>query len=833
MTSVVKHRAPSSSIIMEGLPTSLPELLQSTRAIDGVLLLQHEAATTVPSSSSSTSSHDSSTEDDSQKRRRWIENKVRLALLLTRSYAKFLDQISDEHDALHQLADLQLADFFVYLQDTSPSTTVQTSILTEVEIISPLRIDGRQHTPQKLSEMQILGKILYLALSLDQAYPIDLSSVLFCSTIPNKPSNGSAPMNPTKKERVTDDSLLARLIDSKTLPVSMCRLLSDLIDSGPAGKADTPITNVNDVIQDLEQMITHPTQFLHDSPRGIEELMLSKSHGHDSPQAKDVLSKSHLFGQVYHGRKDEIAAIINVATQMDHINQGENLEKTADGGGGDMNRLEVVYVNGLSGSGKSALIQTVKDRLSGSGWTAIKAKFERSSEHTSHAMLLSMFDEVVSNIIKGTGKNSSSQESIQRVSTTLLDALGQTGVLSLAEALPSVELLFDDKCWNRVTNEKVDTGKRDAGKAQLLCNRQLIYSLTKLLETVLEFDKYIIICDDLQWVDQTSMSFMTEILTNIGNVEHIRGHCLFVGLYREDEVDAKHPLTTQFKDLEANMSINISRIKLSSLSKDDVIEMVMQEFHLPHRIVLELASVVHKKTAGHPMFVIELLNTLLRDSTIYYNSEKRRHCWNRSDINCLQTGESVAELIASNISSMSPKFQRMLHILSCFGIKIITAVVKILDNFETGISTAVDIFNEQGIIDTDGHMIIFTHDLIQQAVYENMDFHQRKSLHLDIGTFMCRQSEKSLSSSMGALQLQNGVSLVFQLECIACDQIAFAGHETINDMQRLSYAERFLSAGLQCSQRFNYSAATYYFVKGIEFLGENCWNEDLQLCIEL
>ena len=144
-------------------------------------------------------------------------------------YAKFLDQISGVHDALHQLADLQLADFFFYLQDASPyadngyasdycstSTasatvgTLKTSILTEVEIISPLRIDGRQSTPQELSEMQILGKILYLALSLDQAYPIDLSSVLFCSTIPNKPSNCS-PMNPTKKECVTDDSVLARL----------------------------------------------------------------------------------------------------------------------------------------------------------------------------------------------------------------------------------------------------------------------------------------------------------------------------------------------------------------------------------------------------------------------------------------------------------------------------------------------------------------------------------------------------------------------------------------------------------------------------------------------
>jgi hypothetical protein len=223
-----------------------------------------------------------------------IENKVRVVLLLTRSYAKFLDQISGKHNALHQLADLQLADFFVYLQDASPyadngydsdycstSTasatvgTLKTSILTEVEIISPLRIDGRQSTPQELSEMQILGKILYLALSLDQAYPIDLSSVLLCSTIPNKPSNGS-PMNPTKKERVTDDSVLSRLIENKTLPVSICRLLSDLIDSGPAGKADSPIDNVNEVIQELEQMITHPTQLLHDSPRPCEQV-LSKS----------------------------------------------------------------------------------------------------------------------------------------------------------------------------------------------------------------------------------------------------------------------------------------------------------------------------------------------------------------------------------------------------------------------------------------------------------------------------------------------------------------------------------------------------------------------------
>jgi hypothetical protein len=49
----------------------------------------------------------------------------------------------------------------------------------------------------------------------------------------------------------------------------------------------------------------------------------------------------------------------------------------------------------------------------------------------------------------------------------------------------------------------------------------------------------------------------------------------------------------------------------------------------------------------------------------------------------------------------------------------------------------------------------------------------------------------------------------------------------------MKFAEWFLSAGLTTSKRFNFRAAHYYYVKGIEFLGEDSWILDLQLCTEL
>ena len=101
-------------------------------------------------------------------------------------------------------------------------------------------------------------------------------------------------------------------------------------------------------------------------------------------------------------------------------------------------------------------------------------------------------------------------------------------------------------------------------------------------------------------------------------------------------------------------------------------------------------------------FIVELLNSLVRDGIISYSPKQCQYTWSRDAIDLIQTGESVAELIASNISSMPEKSQRVLRILSCFGIQTDLPLLQVLEVFEEGMTSQIDEFIDQGILDRAG-----------------------------------------------------------------------------------------------------------------------------------
>lgn len=142
--------------------------------------------------------------------------------------------------------------------------------------------------------------------------------------------------------------------------------------------------------------------------------------------------------------------------------------------------------------------------------------------------------------------------------------------------------------------------------------------------------------------------------------------------------------------------------------------------------------------------------------------------------------------------------------------------------------------------------MIFSHDLVQQAVYESITLHEQRMLHHDLGMHLSAISQRddsiALASGLGQLQLNNdrqfysGKGLTSPLIGIACEQLNLAGAETICDEnQRLVVAEHNLSAGKKTSRQSDFCAALYYYSNGIKFLGgaDECWSADPQLCLEL
>ena len=751
-----------------------------------------------------------------------MDNAVRLALLVTRSFVTFLSDAlskSSHEDVLQLVSLLQLSDVFVKLgQNGSPEAAQNNGgalifTLHEMDIISPKNQVREEQQQQHPTPKQILGRLLYSIFSMGQSPPSDL--FVAGTSISPQPSNGAggtggANRSSSKSFRSAETSLFSELIEAKLFPVPACRLLSDLIDIGPDGKADSPARSFEEVIQDLEQMMSQPQIFLHDPyyPQGVPP--------------------PPIFGQVFHGRKEEITTLLKTAVQIEN----EDDESAKFG-------VESIFVSGIAGSGKSVLVHTVANHLDSRGWMVIKAKFERSTEHASRGIISAMFDSVISHLArKKEGGVPSDVEYVQRVSQAMSESIKHDGLSRLVPFLPSLPRLFDDiKC----SSSPMEIEAAEIG------NWKLIYSLTKLLEAVLEQDRFIMICcDDLQWADKQSLSLISEVLVNIGGIKRIRHHCLFVGLFREEEVEMT-PFSIQYTYLQTSSHINSSEIKLPGLSKDVMVDMMTEEFRLPKRYVRELADIVFKKTAGHALFAVELLNSFIRGSIIAYKSDKRRFAWDLIRLDCIQTGGSAAKLIASKFSSLPSESQRLLRILSCFGIQMDRNLLQVLETFQEGI-ISLDDYIDMGILDRAGPLVMFAHDLIQQAVYESVSLTDRQALHLELGEFLGALATEGGSPSispvlegLGQLQLTDdqvfyaGKSMTSSLISLACDQINAAGSGAINDEdQKQKYAKWNLAAGKQTLKQSDFGVAYYYFSNGIPFLGEDCWSSDsARLCLKL
>ncbi len=96
--------------------------------------------------------------------------------------------------------------------------------------------------------------------------------------------------------------------------------------------------------------------------------------------------------------------------------------------------------------------------------------------------------------------------------------------------------------------------------------------------------------DDLQWADPASFELM-KILSGSTDIKHM----LLMAAYRENEVDALHPLRRMLeKSRESN--IRICEIALRPLSEEHVGFMVSETLNSKKKEVRSLVRVIHEKT---------------------------------------------------------------------------------------------------------------------------------------------------------------------------------------------------------------------------------------------
>ncbi|MCG3163379.1 MAG: Anaerobic nitric oxide reductase transcription regulator NorR [Acidobacteria bacterium] len=513
-----------------------------------------------------------------------------------------------------------------------------------------------------------------------------------------------------------------------------------------------------------------------------------------------------LIPQKLYGREAEVAELLGA---FDRVCEG----RAAAG--------SMMLVAGYSGIGKTSLIQELYKPIVRERGYFISGKFDQVARGVPFGALIQAFRALVRQLL------TESEERLALWRARLSKALGAQGGV-LTEVIPEIELII---------------GKQQPppslGPAEALNRFQLVFQ-NFIGALARQEHPLVVFLDDLQWADAATLSLLQPMLTS-QEIESL----FLMGAYRDNEVDAGHPLMRSLNALES-AGINLQRVALGPLRLPELTMLARDTLHGELSDAEPLARLVLEKTGGNPFFVCEFLKTLKQDGFIRFDYEQCRWTYDLDAIAGAPLTDNVIDLMSRKIQRLSEKTRRALTLASCIGNQfdlsalatvseqspettegdlkeaineglIINCGLRIADcglNMESG-SQSGD--NPQSAI-RNPQSYAFLHDRVQQAAYALIPDERKQPVHLAVGRLLRSrmkndQSEENLFDIVRHLNLGSGLMT--------------------EESERIELARLNLSAGRKAKSSTAHAAALDFFKAGSSLLAEAHWETDYDLAFAL
>ena len=218
----------------------------------------------------------------------------------------------------------------------------------------------------------------------------------------------------------------------------------------------------------------------------------------------------------------------------------------------------------------------------------------------------------------------------------------------------------------------------------------------------------------MQWADGTELDVIYSFLSDT------MGTCMFfVGTYRDNEVDDKHPIFDLIEKLDMS-NIPTSKVVLTGLQRHDLNTMISDALCLYPRMCYSLTDIVMQKTNGNPFFMLEFMKSLKDRGLLQYNTHHRRWSWDEEVIRTENITDNVMHLLSHKMTTLSDNLQLALKVMACFGTVTEELVINLLgDSIEyAGIGDGLQRAIDGGFVEKnlEGDFK-FVHDKIREAAY--------------------------------------------------------------------------------------------------------------------
>jgi len=476
--------------------------------------------------------------------------------------------------------------------------------------------------------------------------------------------------------------------------------------------------------------------------------------------------------------------------------------------------VEMILVSGYSGIGKSSLVQEVHLPIVGKRGYFISGKFDQFKRNEPYFALILAFQELIKHLLTET------ENQLVLWKEKLLRTLGLNGQV-IIDVIPEMALIIG----NQPSVEELDpTGTHNRFNA-------VFGNFIRVLAS--KEHPLVIFIDDLQWADSPSLDLIRDIMMN----QELR-HLLFLGAYRDNEVDQSHPLIATLKEIE-NIKGEILSLTLSPLRPEHLDQLIAETLQQEEADVVDLSKLVMGKTSGNPFFVNEFLNNLHWESLICFDSENLSWTWDVKEIESKDITGNVVDLMIKKIEKLPEDTRQALTLGACIGARFDLLTLALLTEgsvLDVGKSLWPAV--ESGIIIPDGneHKLIaemrgmdkateklnpidrFRHDRVQQAAYALIPQEERMPIHLKIGRLLLEKySKEELDEKLFYVTEQFNQSLSLITE----------------PQETISLVELNIRAAIRAKESAAYGPAYGYVTIARDLLPTRSWKEQYQLVLSI
>jgi PAS domain S-box-containing protein len=474
-----------------------------------------------------------------------------------------------------------------------------------------------------------------------------------------------------------------------------------------------------------------------------------------------------LISERLYGRDEEIGVLVSTFNQV--VDDGQP---------------RLVLVRGHPGIGKSSVVNELHKVLVPPRGLFASGKFDQLKRDIPYATLAQAFQRLVRQLLV------KPQAELDQWRDALRQALSPNAAL-VVELVPELKFVIGEQ------PPVADLSSTDAKARFQQTVRRLVGVFARREHPLALF------LDDLQWLDAATLDLLEDLL-----VQPDLQYLLLVGAYRDNEVDAAHPLVRKLAAIR-KADVAVRELVLGPLSHDDLAQLLADALQCEPERATALAQLVREKTAGNPFFANQFIHELADESFITFDPGLASWVWDLRSIEAKGYADNVVDLMVGKLSRLAAPTRKALSEMACLGNGADTAILALVHGTSPE-QLHSDLWQarQSALLVRSGDLYTFAHDRVQEAAYSLIPQDLRAHEHLRTGRLLIVRAgddrrEESIFEIVG--QLNRGCALM-----------------TSRD-EREQLAGFNLLAGKRAQAAAAYASALSYLMAGATLVGEDCW----------